>query len=70
MPDAIGRKTILVEMARELGMRRALYPKWIKAQKLSADDAEKRITLLQAAYDYVSETMPQNYAPRDYKREA
>lgn len=47
------KKEILKEIAREIAMRRALYPHKISSGKLSAAEAERRIGILrQIARDY------------------
>jgi hypothetical protein len=62
MPDMFTptRAEILAEVARELGMRRNVFPKWIEAGKIKPDVAERRIALLQVAYDFLCETLPRD----------
>ena len=60
------RDEIMAEVARELAMRRNLFPKWVERGKIKQDEADKRIRHLQAAYDYIMETMPKNYTAKPY----
>jgi hypothetical protein len=57
---------ILSEMARELSMRRRLFPDWVKAGKLKQEDADSRISRLQDGYDFIVHNMPDEYLPRRY----
>jgi hypothetical protein len=43
------KKEILAELRRELSMRKALYPKWIKSGRMHPEEAAKRIAALNAA---------------------
>ena len=54
------RKLILSEIARELALRRNVYPRWIANKKLKRDEANKRVALLQCAYDYIQQHMREN----------
>ncbi len=44
------------ELARELAMRRRLYPKWVGEGKLK--QADERIRLMQQVYDWIVEQLP------------
>jgi hypothetical protein len=43
------KSLILKELARELEMRRSVYPRWVQQNKLSAKTAEHRIQVIEAA---------------------
>jgi hypothetical protein len=58
------RKQIMEEMARDLGLRRQAYPKLIKQGKLTAEEAEQRISAMQGAYDFIMEKMPMDFVSR------
>jgi len=45
------RKQKRDELGRELGMRRRLYPLWVKQGRMSAEDAESQIKIMAAIYD-------------------
>lgn len=48
------------ELRRELEMRRALYPKWVEAGRMSEETSARRIALLEAiAADYEIRPWPQ-----------
>lgn len=42
MTARTAKQEILSEIARELAMRRNLYPKWIESGKVKQADADKR----------------------------
>lgn len=43
----------LAELKREIGMRRAVFPKWIKSGRIAAAEAAHRIKTMEAVYqDY------------------
>jgi len=46
------------ELARELATRRNVYPRWIEAGKLAPEIAAERLRLMQIAYDWVCEQLP------------
>jgi hypothetical protein len=48
-------------MARDLGLRRQAYPKLVKQGKLTAEEAQQRISAMQGAYDFIMENMPVTY---------
>jgi cell division FtsZ-interacting protein ZapD len=54
------------ELARELSMRRNVFPKWVAAGKLDQEEAARRIARMQAAYDFILEAMPEDYRPKTY----
>lgn len=39
------------EVGRELGMRRGTYPKWVKAHRMTQEEADQRITTMAAVYE-------------------
>lgn len=43
-------KDMTKEIGRELGMRRSLYPKWVAAKRMSQDEADTRIAVMDAVY--------------------
>jgi len=47
-----------VEVARELVMRRNLYPRWVANGKMKQEQADERIRLMQKVYDWVVEQLP------------
>lgn len=52
------REEVLTEIARELAMRRSVFPRWVEAGKLKQAEANKRIDRLQAGYDFIMERWP------------
>ena len=47
------REEKLKEVAREIALRRNVYPKWVRDGRMSRDDADRRIAVLVAvAKDY------------------
>lgn len=60
------KQQILSELARELAMRRNVFPKWIESGKLKQEVADERVRQLQFAYDYVRDNMPNDFEPKVY----
>ena len=52
------REEILAELARELAMRRNLYPKWVAAGKLKQPAADLQVDRMQAAHDWIRAQTP------------
>jgi hypothetical protein len=52
------REDVLSEVARELAMRRGVFPRWVQSGKITQAQADKRIDALQAAYDFIMEKWP------------
>ncbi len=52
-PGAFTREQKLAEIAREIALRRAVFPKWIESGRLKPEDAARRIAILvEIAKDY------------------
>ena len=52
------RDEVVIELGRELAMRRNVFPRWVEAGKLSQRQADERIDRLQAALEFISEHWP------------
>lgn len=66
MTARTAKQEILSEVARELAMRRNLYPKWTAAGKIKQADADTRIKLMQQAHDAIMDELREDYSPRSY----
>jgi hypothetical protein len=47
--DQVPLTPIIVELRRELAMRKSVYPKWVSAGKIDADVAAARVLYIEAA---------------------
>jgi len=47
------------ELVREIRIRRKIYPRWIKTNRLKASDAEKRLTALETLWSFL-DTLDRN----------
>ena len=50
-PGDVRLEDKIAEIERELGMRRAIYPKWVQTGKLAHHTAHKQIITLEAILD-------------------
>lgn len=47
MPDKYTAQEIVEELEREVAMRKRVFPKWVAEGKLRADQAERRIGIME-----------------------
>ena len=47
---AIPLKDQIAEVGRELGMRKGVYAKWVASGKMTQEDSDRRIALMDAVY--------------------
>lgn len=45
----IRREEVLIEIEREIALRRRVYPRWVDQGKLKLDRAERQIALMEEA---------------------
>ena len=50
-PDPRSLENQVRAVGRELGMRRSVYPKWVRAGRMSQGEAEFQIQAMDAAYE-------------------
>lgn len=48
-PLPIRREEVLIEIEREIALRRRVYPRWVDQGKLKLDRAERQIALMEEA---------------------
>lgn len=56
-------KDQIKEIGRELGMRRALYPKWVAGKRMSQDEADTRIAVMDSVYQNLKNQEARDAAP-------
>lgn len=49
----------LAEANRELGLRRALYPKWVRENRMRQDKADRCIATMEAIRDSIANLLKQ-----------
>ena len=53
------------ELKREIGMRNAVYPRWIQAGKLKRETADFQILVLKAALVLIQDEIKKNSPQKD-----
>ena len=53
MPDMFKptKRDVIEELERELGVRKAIYPDWVRRNRMRQDTADWRITCLEKALE-------------------
>jgi hypothetical protein len=57
----IDKRAMMQELARELAMRRNVFPKWVASGKLKQEEADQRVNRMQAAYEFIDKAADATY---------
>jgi len=66
MSDTITKQHVISDLKRELGMRRHLYPKWIREGRIDEWKAKHQIACIEKAIEMIDPPAPSLFdgAPR------